>query len=219
VPDVKEENNLSGDLSHPEKMPDIPVHYLGALSRFNVNDEKKSEDHLLIMLSGPEPQRTILEDQLIEQLKHYKQTVVFVRGLPGNTELPTVPANVTIKNHLPAAALQTAISNASFIVSRCGYSTVMDIMSLHKRSILIPTPGQTEQEYLAEHLMHGNLALCIPQAKFKLLNALQLADSFNYKFGQFNKEKDLKRVIEELLTTLDQRQEEKKYKLEAGSNL
>ncbi len=219
VPDVKEENNLSGDLSHPEKMPDVPVHYLGALSRFNVNDEKKIENHLLIMLSGPEPQRTILEDQLIEQLKHYKQTVVFVRGLPGNTELPTVPGNVTIKNHLPAAALQTAISNASFIVSRCGYSTVMDIMSLHKRSILIPTPGQTEQEYLAEHLMHGNLALCIPQAKFKLLNALQLADSFNYKFSQFNKEQDLKRVIEELLTTLDQRQEEKKYKLEAGSNL
>ena len=219
VPDVEEENNLSGDLSHPEKMPDIPVHYIGALSRFIDNDEKKSEDHLLIMLSGPEPQRTILEDQLLEQLKQYKKQVFFVRGLPGNTDLPTVSENVITKNHLPAAELQQAIISASFIVSRCGYSTIMDIMSLKKRSILIPTPGQTEQEYLADHLMHGNLALCIPQSKFKLLNALQLADSFNYKFGQFKKEQDLKRIIEELLNTLKQKQAEKKYKPEHSSNL
>ncbi len=78
VPDVAGANNLSGDLSHPAIMPDIPVHYLGTLSRFEEEDLNRSEEHLLVMLSGQEPQRTIFEELLLEQLKQYKQLVFFV---------------------------------------------------------------------------------------------------------------------------------------------
>jgi UDP-N-acetylglucosamine transferase subunit ALG13 len=184
VPDVAGLPNLSGDLSHPQKMPAIPVHYPGALSRMK-RGKLNGGRHLLILLSGPEPQRTQLEELLITQLERYKDPVVFVRGLPGDTDLPPVPENVYAVNHLSAPEMQEAMEEASFVVSRCGYSTIMDIMVLRKRSILIPTPGQTEQEYLAQHLMQQNGALCIPQSKFKLMNALELAGSFNYKEGNF----------------------------------
>ncbi len=188
-------------------MPDIPVHYLGTLSRFEEEDLNRSEEYLLVMLSGPEPQRTIFEELLLEQLKQYKQTVFFVRGLPGNSALPVVPENITIENHLPAAALQKAIKQASFLISRCGYSTVMDLVSLKKKSVLIPTPAQTEQEYLAEHLMKNNLALCIPQSKFKLLNAIELAESFNYQLQDFKTDDALKDVVHVLIENLKSKQE------------
>ena len=86
-----------------------------------------------------------------------------------------------IINHLPAMELEKAIVEASFVISRCGYSTVMDLMELRKKSILIPTPGQTEQEYLAVHLMQQQYALCINQAHFYLSEALHRASSFTYR--------------------------------------
>ncbi len=195
VPDVAGTDNLSGDLSHPSIMPNIPIHYLGTISRFEEEVLNKREEHLLIMLSGPEPQRTIFEKLLLEQLKPYKQPAFFIRGLPGNTDLPTVAENIIIENHLPAEPLQKAIEKASFVISRCGYSTIMDLMSLKKKSVLIPTPAQTEQEYLAEHLLKTNLALCIPQSKFKLLNVLELAGSFYYRFNNFNDPSALQKVV------------------------
>ena len=104
-----------------------------------------------------------------------------VRGLPGNNEKLSVPENVIVYSHLPAAELEEKIAAANFVVSRCGYSTVMDLAVLRKRSILIPTPGQTEQEYLSAHLMKNGFALCIEQKKFRLKNALELAAHFRYQ--------------------------------------
>ena len=71
---------------------------------------------------------------------------------------------------------------AEFIVSRSGYSTVMDIAALRKKSILIPTPGQTEQEYLADYLMKKQLSFCVKQSNFSLLVNIQEAKRFEYLF-------------------------------------
>jgi UDP-N-acetylglucosamine:LPS N-acetylglucosamine transferase len=57
----------------------------------------------------------------------------------------------------------------------------MDLAALQKKSILVPTPGQTEQEYLAKHLMQNNFAFCVEQKKFRLKNILALAESFPYQ--------------------------------------
>lgn len=183
VPDAKEKG-LGGELSHPSQLPSIPVSYLGVLSRFAMVAPVQGGKHLLILLSGPEPQRTILERMLLEQVRRYKKKVVWVRGLPHAVEPLDVPANVEVFGHLPAKALEQKMREASFIVSRSGYSTVMDVMTLRQKAIFIPTPGQTEQEYLAQHLMQQNRALCIEQTRFQLGPALELAASFPYQWPE-----------------------------------
>jgi uncharacterized protein (TIGR00661 family) len=188
VPDAEGENNLAGELSHPAKIPAKSLKYIGPLSRFTSSTVEKKK-HILMLLSGPEPQRSILESLLLNQLKNFDQPVIFVRGLPGQDEEIKVSGNVTIYNHLPAKELEEKISEAFFVISRSGYSTVMDVMALQKKSILIATPGQPEQKYLSKHLMEKNFALCIPQKKFVLKTALNLAATFDYRFPNFNNNK------------------------------
>jgi UDP-N-acetylglucosamine:LPS N-acetylglucosamine transferase len=81
----------------------------------------------------------------------------------------------------------------------------MDLAALKKKSILIPTPGQTEQEYLAKHLMKNNFALCVDQKKFRLKNALELGGQFNYQIRNFSLENNLDPALENLLTTIRNR--------------
>lgn len=199
VPDTEDELNLAGELSHPEQMPDIPVNYIGSLSRFPFSNEAKGDKHLLIVLSGPEPQRTLLEVKLLQQLKEYPRSVLFVRGLPGAMELPEVPMNIKIVNHLPKKELEQAMKDAYMIIGRCGYSTVMDLVQLQRKSVLIPTPGQTEQEYLATHLTAQKTALCIPQEAFQLNTALEQAETFDYHMVPLHSRFKLKEVVDNLL--------------------
>lgn len=198
IPDNEKEKNLAGELSHPEKKPSVPIKYIGPLSRFrklNSQDEK----NLLILLSGPEPQRTVFEIFLAEQLNDYKGPVTLVRGLPGEANELRLSSNICVYNHLPAEELNQKINEASVVISRCGYSTVMDLSVLKKKSILISTPAQTEQEYLAKHLMKNNFALCIDQRKFRLKNALELSGHFNYQVQNFFSENNLDAVLEDFV--------------------
>ena len=181
VPDNSDSHNLSGALSHPLKLPEVPTFYLGPISRFEKATGSPQKDHLLIILSGPEPQRTILENKIIGAIAHYHHSACIVRGLPGNSKLIPSTNMIRFYNHLPAKDLQAEFERAEYVISRSGYSTVMDIAALQKKSILIPTPGQTEQEYLAEYLMKKNFAFTISQSEFDLSKALAVARLFNYK--------------------------------------
>lgn len=181
VPDFESSNNLAGELSHPAKLPGIPVKYIGALSRFNgmMYDANANKFDVLVILSGPEPQRSILEKILLKELSNYKGRAALVRGLPGETE--NIPVqNLTVFPHLPAQELCTLIANSDLIISRSGYTTIMDLVCLRKKSILIPTPGQTEQKYLGNYLMQKKLCVCIEQDKFSLDDALKQAAAFEY---------------------------------------
>ena len=198
VPDAPGTPNLGGELSHPEKKPALPLHYLGQLSRMKAGNSH--EQHLLVLLSGPEPQRTIFEKLLWEQLESYKGSVIWVRGLPEEEGLSLQRESVQVFNHLPAEALNKFLNEASFVISRCGYSTLMDLAAVQKKSILIPTPGQTEQEYLATHLMQQQLALCLTQEKFRLQQALDLARDFYYRPFPAT-ESNLKQVVATFLNT------------------
>jgi uncharacterized protein (TIGR00661 family) len=203
VPDRADEPSLAGDLAHPNKQPSVPVKYIGPLSRFQ--QMNSPEKDLLILLSGPEPQRTLFEHLITAQLKEYKAPVVLVRGLPEETGSLHVLQNISVYNHLPSETLNQKMSEASMVISRCGYSTVMDLAGLQKKSILIPTPGQTEQEYLATHLMKNNFALCIDQKKFRLNNALNLASQFNYQLKGFSSGTYLDDVVEEFTARIKSR--------------
>jgi uncharacterized protein (TIGR00661 family) len=201
VPDNEATLNLAGELSHPQKKPSLPLKYLGPLSRFQkINSEKGN--YVLILLSGPEPQRTIFENLLIQQLAEVKGSVVLIRGLPGEASPLKLSSNISVHNHLPADQLNKTMSEASIVVSRCGYSTVMDLATLGKKSVLVPTPGQTEQEYLAGHLMKNNFALCVNQKKFKLKNALELSSQFHYQIQNFPSDNNFTATIENFLSSV-----------------
>ena len=168
---------LAGALSHPEKLPATPVRYIGCLSRFGAGLEPAETVlpfDLLVLLSGPEPQRTVLEKRLLDQLADYTGKTLLVRGLPDGEAL-MAPPQVTVYNHVPAAALEALIRGADQIICRSGYSTVMDLIRLGKRAIYIPTPGQTEQEYLGDHLASAGWGVCIDQKGFSLSEALAVA--------------------------------------------
>lgn len=204
VPDTAGENNLAGILSHPEDLPGIPVRYLGVLSRFHGTESNLDQDYLLLLLSGPEPQRSLLENNLLDELKDYTKPIVLVRGLPETNESLEAAQNVTVFSHLPALELEQKIKGASLVISRCGYSTVMDLAVLKKKSILIPTPGQTEQEYLAKHLMQKNFAFCVEQKKFKLKKVVELAASFPYQ-SFHHSVNDLQTVVASMIKNIRRR--------------
>ncbi len=188
IPDQEGENNLAGELSHPKKFPSIPLKYIGSLTRFVRKDSfgekgnvQEVKDHLLIILSGPEPQRTVLENKIIDQIVSYAGTATIVRGLPGEKNIIPATNSIRFYNHLSAKELNVEILKAEYVISRSGYSTVMDIAFLEKKSILIPTPGQTEQEYLADHLMKKQCAFCVDQKDLSLLRDIERAKRFYSK--------------------------------------
>ncbi|HEU5166578.1 MAG TPA: glycosyltransferase [Chitinophagaceae bacterium] len=180
VPDQAGENNFAGELSHPAKLPTIPVNYIGSLSRFEKKKIDEIKKHLLIILSGPEPQRTILENKVIDQIVNYPATATIVRGMPGEKNILPSTNTIHFYNHLSSVELNDEAMKAEFIISRSGYSTIMDIAALQKKSILVPTPGQTEQEYLAAYLMKKQFAFCVVQGSFSLVKNIEEARNFEY---------------------------------------
>ncbi|MEJ7679632.1 MAG: glycosyltransferase [Segetibacter sp.] len=180
--------NIAGVLSHPRTLPAIPVKYIGGVSRLKRQAGTEKKYDLLILISGPEPQRTLFEKMMFNQLKAFKGRVLVVRGLPGNAEQLLSENELVIKNHLPAKELEKAFNESEYIISRSGYTTVMDICKLQKRSILIPTQGQTEQEYLAVHLQKQGWCLAASQENFSLEKSLQKVKSLKYQLPDLKME-------------------------------
>ena len=206
VPDLESHPNLGGELSHPKKYPAIPVKYVGTLSRFeNSNHPPGNGIDFLVLLSGPEPQRTILEKLIVSQLKGINQSAVVLRGIPGDEAMLKKVNDVSFFNHLPTAELNKLMIDSKFIISRSGFSTIMDIMKLGKKSILIPTPGQTEQEYLAEYIRAKNWCLCFAQRDFSLQAALQQAVIFKYSIVPAFQESHLDKIVQEIMDVIGKR--------------
>lgn len=184
VPDYEGRLNIAGVLSHPARLPIIPVQFIGPLSRLKAVDESVSiQFKWLVLLSGPEPQRSILEALLLQAINTIQYPVLLVRGLPLASTALAAPPNCKAVNHLPALELQFAFAQSEYIISRSGYTTVMEILALGKKSILIPTPGQTEQEYLGKHLMQQHWCYSFEQHK-DIAHHLHQAQLFSYQLPQ-----------------------------------
>ncbi len=197
VPDFEKEKILAGELSHPKKLPKIPVRYIGLLSRF----EKKKTSVIysqMILLSGPEPQRTVLENIFLRDLKSSDEKIILVRGLPNEKKMIDVPSNIEIHNHLSASELNERILQSEIIICRSGYSTMMDLARLGKKCIVIATPGQSEQEYIADYLSEKKIVMKINQNDFSLHNAPDAAKKFPFKRYEEGDNKLLDDAIREL---------------------
>lgn len=149
VPDLAGENNLAGRLSHPEKMPEIPVEYIGPLSRLSTQKASVECDALFVC-SGPEPVRTQFESLFIREAgKHPDLRFALLRGYAAHPI--EAPHNVDVRNHASVAEMSLLFAKSKLIVSAAGYSTIMDLYATKRPAVLIPTPGQGEQEYLAKY--------------------------------------------------------------------
>ncbi|MBL0146036.1 MAG: glycosyl transferase family 28 [Chitinophagaceae bacterium] len=169
IPDYEGENNLAGDLSHPQKLPKTPVQYIGPLSRF-VKKELPVIYDAAIILSGPEPQRTIFENIILAQIKHTAKKLVLVRGLPNQPSNKKMNyPNVVCYNFLNSEELNNLLFQAKIIICRSGYSSIMDLEAVQKKAVIVATPGQTEQEYLAKTLAQKNKHIIAYQNNFDLL--------------------------------------------------
>ncbi len=167
IPDYEDEKNLSGDLAHLK--PFEQQHkFIGPLSRFEKPTELPvTEFDVCAIISGPEPQRTIFEELVMNQIKDYNLNAVVVRGLPKeNEELRMENSELLTFNHLSTDKMQEYILKSKYVVCRAGYSSIMDLVVLGKRALLVPTPGQTEQEYLADY--HKNNLQFLVQHQDKL---------------------------------------------------
>lgn len=180
VPDFPDDNNLSGNLSHGDLIP-ANTYFIGSLSRLSVKVGVEKTIDILVILSGPEPQRTIFENILLEQLQHIDANlnVVLVRGLPDiNEQKKNTLKNVRILNYANAIQLDKLMNEAKVLICRSGYSSIMDIAAVGGKAIFVATPGQTEQEYLAQKMMNEKIAFSMSQEKFDLIFALK--ESLNY---------------------------------------
>jgi len=174
VPDYNDDRSLSGALSHNDGMSK-PIHYLGPLSRFQDQWMSMSLERtfkLVILISGPEPQRTIFEKIILREIDRLHISTMIVLGKPEYGTIRKYNNYVTIADHLLTAQLFHILSNCETIVCRSGYSTIMDIAALGKKAILIPTPGQAEQIYLANYFKSKNIFFAEEQRTFDLQRAL-----------------------------------------------
>jgi predicted glycosyltransferase len=175
IPDEANTTNLSGKLSHNIEFK-IPHRYIGIQSRFANYTATTSfissiDFSILIVLSGPEPQRTFLENELKKKLNNHGAKILLIRGKTEQQKTETIN-NITTINYLTTNDLYIAMQKAEKIICRSGYSTIMDLAVLGKKAIFIPAEGQTEQEYLAESLSKKGYAIYCNQNKLEIENAL-----------------------------------------------
>lgn len=173
IPDRPGNESIAGDLISFGSFDHTIAHrYIGPLSRFIPSGKRTIEYDLLCILSGPEPQRTILENIVVQQVNKTNIKTLIVRGLPGNIAHVELGTHAEVVPFMNSEALQEAIESSSIILARSGFSTVMDLTRLGGHVIFIPTPGQTEQEYLAQRLLQKGIAYSAPQNTFDLVKAL-----------------------------------------------
>lgn len=191
VPDTQEAFGLAGKLSHAH-WKKHNLRYVGALSRFATLEENflpKSLENssskidlqnfnhfdFLGVVSGVEPARSRLENKLFEIFSHIDGHHAILQGLPNEEETPLEKGNVTFFPHLPTEKFRALVRRSKYFVSRSGYSTVMDQCFLGSNCLFIPTPGQTEQEYLAKMLQRKGFARRIKEHN---LSAKSLVNAF-----------------------------------------
>ena len=198
VPDYAKEPRLAGTLS--ENPGFSKIEYLGPLSRME-KAELNPEYKLAIVLSGPEPQRTNLEKILFQQLSDYSEKVCFIRGVISDALPPIVDnKNISVINYLTATKLNQVLNASEMVLCRSGYSSLMDLVKLNKRAVLIPTPGQTEQENLADYLSKIGSFAVANQRDFNLKDSLATLD--NIVESTWPKGKELEAILEKTIRLL-----------------
>ncbi|HDP54907.1 MAG TPA: glycosyl transferase family 28, partial [Bacteroidetes bacterium] len=185
IPDCTIEPRLTGELSS-KAVRISNAKFIGLLSRFSLVEPEPSTGgfDLVGLVSGPEPQRSIFEQEIISLAQRLNLRALIVRGLPQSGDAASTKRKITLVPHLPHKSLAQALTSATYVICRSGYSTIMDLISLKRSAILVPTPGQTEQEYLANRMSQLKLFSSCNQDSIKRISLDDLEQSCNTKVSQ-----------------------------------
>ena len=195
IPDFKGEKSLAGRLSKSDQIKNVK--YLGLLSRMiKINTHKKYD--IIAVISGPEPQRTKFEELIIKELKPVEKKCLIIQGITNVEKHFQINDNIEVISYLNSKGLNVAIESSELVICRSGYSSIMDLMALGKKAILVPTPGQTEQEYLAERLINQGNFQTQNQRSFSIQNAIIAFENINEKFKNEKHENQLHKAIFDL---------------------
>jgi uncharacterized protein (TIGR00661 family) len=212
IPDFAGQENLSGVVSHPIPKG-INGKYIGPLSRFESARDSRHNNlkyDLLVILSGLEPQRSKLEEMVLKQVKTINTLkTLIIQGIPGNTHTlaPSLPDregvnSIEIVPHLEDSEFQEKMNCSEVILSRPGYSTIMDLYRIGwRKAIFIPTPGQTEQEYLGKLMEQKGIAVTFNQKGFSLKESLRKVKELSFTPPDYGKG-IFKGVIDEWLLNM-----------------
>ena len=171
VPDLEGRDSLAGELSDAGRN-NAGIHYLGPQSRFRSGSGTK-DIGITALLSGPEPQRGLLENSLLKELQRFEGEAFLIRGVVGKERKEARTGNLTLVNFLLQEELEELLNRSELVVARSGYSTIMDLWALGAKPFFIPTPGQPEQEYLAERMREKGVAAYCRQKDLSLDRILQ----------------------------------------------
>lgn len=172
VPDLEGTHNLTGKLGHLERQ-NLNLKYIGPLSRLHKKQTEKKYD-LMVILSGPEPQRGLLEEKLKIEILRYPGEVIFIKGIVEKVQKKEQIENVMYFNFMNTRQLEQVFNESDLVLCRSGYTTIMDLAKLGKKAFFVPTPGQYEQEYLAKKLQEEGLVPYAEQDDFKIENLLEI---------------------------------------------
>lgn len=198
IPDMPGEQNASGKLSHKSDIP-FKHSFIGLLSRLESkkNQTISKKNKVAFILSGLEPLRTELENKLIDQAVSLEEgQYILVRGSNENLQR-TLPFNWEVINIADSKTSSQILNDTEMVVSRSGYSSIMDYLITRTKALLIPTPGQTEQEYLAKYHYESNHFYTVNQAQLELAKDLKLASTYQPTF--INNANLLEIAVDELI--------------------
>ncbi len=191
VPDFRD-NGLSGEMSHNVKFIDPKrIEYVGILTPFRKLNVPKDVD-LLISISGPEPQRSIFERKIMNSLNAINGNIVVTLGRPEREEKKE--GKIKIYSYLSLEKREELMNRAKLIISRSGYSTIMDLFAIGGRAFFVPTPGQPEQVYLARYLKSKNIAGYQDQENMNLHKMVEEAKKYRGFKGGY----DVNRTLENI---------------------
>lgn len=175
IPDLPMgEGGLSGTLAHP--LPAHPdIRHLGILSRMKPLALPIAHDYVVV-LSGPEPQRSYLEAKIRQHAAAIPGQWLIIQGKPGDDlQRARIADHIEMVPFMAATDLNAAMSAARLIITRSGYSTLLDLAKIGRPALLVPTPGQTEQIYLAEALASKGVFYATSQRRLNLATDIPAA--------------------------------------------
>lgn len=188
---------LTGKLSAADNFKLI---FIGMLSRFNKVEPQPKQYDILALISGPEPQRSMFESLVRAQLNKTHGRKLMVKGLPGSGSEIKTTNDLQEVNHVATDTLQQIIASSDLVVCRSGYSSVMDLAILNKNAVFVPTPGQTEQEILAEELEKRGIAYYQKQKDFNIASAMEKSKTYSGFVGWNSDSNLLANAIDDLLS-------------------
>jgi len=195
VPDF-EQKSLSVRLSHDLRyLQADKIKYIGILSHISKLDVPEDIEYF-VSLSGPEIQRKLLEDKIISQLDQLEGKIVIAGGNP-ESDSNRVYEKFECYGFLGAKQQENFMNRAKFVVARAGYTTVMELVELNKkRVLLLPTPGQPEQEYLADYYEKKKYFHHVSQYRLKLRDDIEKSKQFEGFDPPWKTQESVKRFMQ-----------------------